>query len=172
MLEALGARLGFAVEVVGPVRVDEHEVSSSVIRRAVAAGDMALAATLLGRPHRLGGRVVAGKRRGADLGFPTANIRVTEGLLPPDGVYAVIAEAGGGRYAGVANIGRNPTFGANARTVEAHLFDFAGDLYGRRCRVALIERLRGEIAFPSAEALAAQIRRDAERARSVLARRG
>ena len=172
MLEALGARLGFAVEVIGPVRVDEHEVSSSEIRRAITAGDMALAAKLLGRPHRLGGRVVAGKHRGAGLGFPTANMRVTEGLHPPDGVYAVIAETDGGCYAGVANIGRNPPFGVNARSVEAHLFDFEGELYGRRCRLAFIERMRGEMAFPSAEALVAQIRRDAEQARSLLARRG
>lgn len=172
MLGELGARLGFAVEVVGPVRVDAHEVSSSRIRRAVAAGDMRLAATLLGRPHRVGGRVVPGKQRGAALGFPTANIDVAGSMVPPDGVYAVVAETPGGAYPGIANIGRNPTFGENARTLEVHLFDFQGDLYGQRCDVAFIERLRGEIAFPSAEALAAQIRRDAEHVRSVLTARG
>lgn len=172
LLETLGARNGFAVEVVGPIQVDGHEISSSAIRRALAAGDMPLATVLLGRPHRLGGRVVAGKHRGAALGFPTANLAVTAGLMPPEGVYAVVAEAAGGTYHAVANLGRNPTFGANEPTLEVHLFDFTGDLYGRRCRVAFIERLRGEIAFPSVDALAAQIRRDAEQARSVLARRG
>lgn len=171
-LESLGARLGFAVEVVGPIRVDAHEVSSSGIRRAVAAGDMRLTALLLGRPHRVGGRVVLGKQRGAGLGFPTANIDVAGGMVPPDGVYAVVAETPDGTHPGMANIGRNPTFGENARTLEVHLFDFQGDLYGRRCHVAFIECLRGEIAFPSAEALAAQIRRDAQHARRVLAARG
>jgi riboflavin kinase/FMN adenylyltransferase len=170
-LERLGARLGFTVEVVGPVRVDGHEVSSSAIRRAVAAGDLPLAAALLGRPHRLSGRVVAGKRRGAALGFPTANVKVKVGIVPPDGVYAVFAETAGGRFQGVANLGTNPTFGANARSLEVHLFDFSGDLYGRRCRVSFVEHLRGEIAFSSVDALVAQIRRDAEQARNVLAQR-
>ncbi len=179
LLAELGRRHGFEVEVVGPVRADGHEVSSSFVRRAVAAGDLRLAAALLGRPHALVGRVVVGKRRGAALGFPTANVAVRAGLHPPDGVYAVrveIAPAGGRpasetiRRDGVANIGRNPTFGENARTLEAHLFDFDGDVYGRRCRVAFIERVRGEIEFTSVEALAAQIGRDAEDARAILAR--
>jgi riboflavin kinase/FMN adenylyltransferase len=169
LLETLGAKLGFEVEVIGPVRVDEHEVSSSVIRRAVVAGDVALAARLLGRPHRSTGRVVVGKRRGAALGFPTANVDVRAGMVPADGVYAVRAAIGDREYAGVANVGRNPTFGENARTLEAHLFDFAGELYGRRCRVSFVERLRGEIRFASVDALTAQIRQDAERARAILA---
>jgi len=172
MLEEIGARGGFAVEVVGPVRADGHEVSSSRIRRAVAAGDMRLVATLLGRPHRVGGRVVPGKQRGATLGFPTANIDVAGTMVPPDGVYAAVAETAVGVFPAIANIGRNPTFGDNARSLEAHLFDFQGDLYGQRCHVAFIERLRDEIAFPSAEALAAQIRRDAQQVRGVLAERG
>ena len=169
LLETLGSRFGFAVEVVGPVRVEAHGVSSSVVRRTIATGDIELAAMLLGRQHRVGGRVVAGKRRGIALGFPTANIAIAEGAqYPPDGVYAVIAETGGRRYRGVANLGRNPTFGDNARTLEVHLFEFEGDLYGRRCGVSFVARLRGEIAFPSAEALSAQIRRDAEQARALL----
>jgi len=171
LLETLGGRLGFDVEVIGPVRVDGHEVSSSTIRRAVTTGDVRLAARLLGRPHFSTGRVVVGKRRGAGLGFPTANLDVRDGLLPADGVYAVRAEVADGSHGGVANVGRNPTFGENARTLEVHLFDFAGDLYGRRCRVSFIERLRGEVRFASAEALAAQIRDDAARARAVLVAR-
>jgi riboflavin kinase/FMN adenylyltransferase len=168
-LADLGQRLGFAVEVVGPVRVETHEVSSSIIRRAIAAGDMRLAAALLGRPHRLTGRVVAGKRRGAALGFPTANVRVPDGMHPPEGVYAVRMEIDGRERPAVANLGRNPTFGENARTLEVHVFDFQGDLYGRRLRVSFVERLRGEIAFSSVEALVAQIRRDAEHARALFA---
>ncbi len=182
LLATLGERFGFAVEVVGPVRVDAHVVSSSLVRDVVEAGDLHLATSLLGRPHALVGRVVVGKRRGAALGFPTANVHVRAGLHPPDGVYAVRVEVDARRRRdgssdgaaltrdGVANIGRNPTFGENARTLEAHLFDFDGDLYGRRCRVALVERLRGEIAFASVDALVAQIRCDADAARTVLAR--
>lgn len=168
-LAGLGQRLGFAVEVVGPVSVEAHEVSSSLIRRTVAAGDMRLAAALLGRPHVLSGRVVAGNRRGAGLGFPTANVHVRAGLHPPEGVYAVRAEIDGRAMPAVANLGRNPTFGENARTLEVHVLDFRGDLYRRRLRVSFIERLRGEIAFPSVEALVAQIRRDAEQVRALLA---
>src|SRR6185436_9914705 len=92
LLTALGTRFGFEVEVVGPIRVDGHDVSSSAVRRAIAAGDMSLATTLLGRPHRLGGRVVHGKHRGAAIGFPTANVRVRVGMAPPDGVYVVRVE--------------------------------------------------------------------------------
>ena len=182
LLEALGARFGFEVEVIGPVEVDEHIVSSSLVRRVIESGDVGLAATLLGRPHAVVGRIVVGKRRGATLGFPTVNVRARVGLHPPDGVYAVRVEidARSGRddgpacaavrRDGVANLGRNPTFGENARSLEAHLFDFDGDLYGRRCRIAFVERLRGEIAFAGVDALAAQIRRDADAARAALAR--
>jgi riboflavin kinase/FMN adenylyltransferase len=170
LLQELGARFGFDVEVIGPVEVDGHEVSSSAIRRAVAAGDVRLAAKLLGRPHRLTGRIVVGKRRGAALGFPTANVAVRAGMFPPDGVYAVTTEIDGVRRPGVANIGRNPTFGPNApRTLEAHIFDFDGDVYGRRCRVGFVERLRGETKFDSVDALVVQIRADAEQARAILA---
>ncbi len=151
------------------MRVDSHDVSSSYIRRTIAAGDMRLATALLGRPHRLGGRVIVGKRRGAGLGFPTANVRVRDGMHPPEGVYAVRAELDDRVLPAVANLGCNPTFGKNARTLEVHVFDFQGDLYGQRLRVSFIERLRGEITFPSVGDLVAQIGRDAERARAVLA---
>ncbi len=182
LLETLGRRFGFDVEVIGPVEVEGHVVSSSLVRRVIESGDVRLAAALLGRPHAVVGRIVVGKRRGATLGFPTVNVRAPVGLHPPDGVYAVRVEvegaSGGGagtdcaaiRRDGVANIGRNPTFGENARTLEAHLFDFDGDLYGRRCRVAFVERLRGEIAFADVDALVAQIRRDADAARAALVR--
>ena len=171
LLAELGKRLGFEVEVVGPIGVDGHEVSSSAVRRAIAAGDMALATKLLGRPHRLGGRVVPGRRRGATIGFPTANVRVRVGMSPPDGVYAVRVQYREAWLDGVANIGTNPTFGDVPRALEAHLLDFDADLYGERVSVAFIERLRSEIAFSSVEALVAQIGRDAERARAILAAR-
>ncbi len=170
LLTALGGRFGFAVEVVGPIQVDGHDVSSSAVRRAIAAGDVVLAQTLLGRPHRLGGHVERGRQRGATIGFPTANVRVRTGMWPPDGVYAVRVQHGDRWIDGVANIGTNPTFGAAPRTLEAHLFDFEADLYGERLTVAFVARLRGEVAFPSVEALVAQIARDAAEARALLTR--
>ena len=170
LLTTLGQRLGFEVEVVGPVRVEDHDVSSSAVRQAIAAGDITLATKLLGRPHRLGGWVERGRQRGAAIGFPTANVHVRAGMWPPDGVYAVRAQHRDRWIDGVANIGTNPTFGAAPRTLEAHLFDFDADLYGERLSVAFIERLRGEITFPSVEALVAQIARDADEARALLAR--
>jgi len=170
LLTTLGERLGFEVEVVGPVRVDDHDVSSSAVRQAIAAGDVTLATKLLGRPHRLGGWVERGRQRGAAIGFPTANVHVRTGMWPPDGVYAVRAQHRDRWIDGVANIGTNPTFGAAPRTLEVHLFDFDADLYGEQLNVAFIERLRGEITFPSVEALVAQIARDADEARALLAR--
>lgn len=171
LLSTLGARHGFGVEVVGPVRVDGHDVSSSAVRRAIAGGDVTLAATLLGRPHRLSGCVVTGRRRGATIGFPTANVAVRAGMWPPDGVYAVRMLRGEAWLDGVANIGTNPTFGGTGRTLEVYLFDFDVDIYGERVSVGFVERLRGEEAFPSVEALVAQIARDVDDARAVLARR-
>ena len=172
-LEKAGARRGFEVEVVGPVTVDGVAVSSTEIRNRLGAGEVALAARLLGDPYDVDGRVVLGDRRGRALGFPTANVRTRPGPLVPNGVYAVRVEwsgpAGNESRGGVANVGNNPTFGeGRERTLEAHLFDFDGDLYERRLRVAFVDRLRGEMRFPSPQALIEQIRRDAERAREVL----
>ncbi len=170
LLERLGAEYGYELEVVGPVRVGEHVVSSSVVRRAVEEGDMRLATALLGRRHCAPGVIERGDGRGATIGFPTANVRVRTAMLPPDGVYAVWTDLSGTRRPGVANVGRKPTFGADlARTLEVHIFDFSDDVYGARCGVEFVERLRGEIAFPSVDALVAQIGRDAERARALLA---
>src|SRR5204862_2895633 len=127
-----GARLGFDVERVGPVTVDGVAVSSSAIRKALADGDVERAAALLGRAHRLRGRVVAGERRGRTLGFPTANLHVPPRVLvPAHGVYAVRAYGGGDAVPAVVNIGVRPTFGEARRTIEAHLLDWSGDLYGR-----------------------------------------
>lgn len=170
LLARLGERFGFDVEVIGPIGVDGHDVSSSAVRRAIAAGDVRLARTLLGRPHRLGGIVERGKQRGAAIGFPTANIRVRTGMWPPDGVYAVRVRRGDRVLDAVANVGTNPTFGVAPRTLEAHVFDFDDDLYGEPLGVEFVERLRGEVAFPSVDALVAQIARDAAAARAVLAR--
>jgi len=170
-LRALGAQLGFGVDVVGPVSTPDGErVSSTRLRELIQAGDMPGARRLLGRPHALRGRVVVGDRRGRTLGFPTANLHLRRGLLlPPDGVYAVGAEVEGRAREGVLNIGVRPTFGGRRRTVEVHLLDFAGDLYRRWMVVKVIERLRGEEAFSGPEALRAAIAADVARARRVLA---
>jgi riboflavin kinase/FMN adenylyltransferase len=169
LLVRLGARDGFDVEVVGPVVCDDVRVSSTTIRQVLQDGEVVRAARLLGRPHALWGRVGRGAGRGRTLGFPTANVDLRGGLVPSDGVYAVRAAVFGGRYAGVANVGRRPTFGASQQTVEVHLFDFNGDLYGKRLRVDFIERLRAERQFASVGDLVRQIGRDVDRARAILA---
>ena len=171
-LRALGTRLGFGVDVVGPVSIpgDGAQVSSTRLRELIQAGDMAGARRVLGRPHAIRGRVVVGDRRGRTLGFPTANLRLRRGLLlPPDGVYAVVGEVDGRSHEGVLNIGVRPTFGGRQRTIEVHLLDFAGDLYRRWLVVKVIERLRGEASFSGPEALRAAITADVARARRILA---
>jgi riboflavin kinase/FMN adenylyltransferase len=168
-LAALGARLGFEVETVGPVTVDGVAVSSSAIRKALAAGDVERAAALLGRTHRLRGRVVTGERRGRTLGFPTANLHVPPRVLvPAHGVYAVRAHVDGTVHPAVLNIGVRPTFGEARRTIEAHLLDWDGDCYGRWLELELVARLRGEQRFDGVEALRAQIASDVAQARRLL----
>ena len=117
----------------------------------------------------MSGRVEKGFQRGRGIGFPTANLRPRADLLLPNGVYAVVVDVGEQQVAGVANVGVNPTFGGIKRTIEAHLFDFSADLYGRRLRVGFVERLRGERKFPSVQELIRQIQEDANRARVLLA---
>lgn len=169
-LRALGVRHGFAVDAVGPVSVDGLTVSSTELRRLVRAGDVRHVGHLLGRPYTLRARVVEGDRRGRQLGFPTANLRLRDEVLPPlDGVYAVTAALEGGQRAGVMNVGMRPTFDGLRRTVEVHLLDWSGDLYGRWLEVALVDRLRGEMRHPGPDALRAAIEADIARAREILA---
>ncbi|HKI91960.1 MAG TPA: riboflavin biosynthesis protein RibF [Gaiellaceae bacterium] len=154
-------RLGFDVRRVPLV----ENISSSHARRLLAIGDVAHAAELLGRPPEVDGTVVAGKRRGAGLGFPTANLALPAGLLlPADGVYA--GEALGHRAA--ISIGTNPHFGGEERHLEVHLLDFEGDLYGTRLVVALWERLRDQETFASEDALVAAIADDVARTRAAV----
>jgi riboflavin kinase / FMN adenylyltransferase len=167
-LERLGRDHGFAVEVVGPVLVDGREVSSTAVRTLLSAGEMREVTRLLGRPYTVSGRVEKGFQRGRGLGFPTANLRPRADVLLPNGVYAVVVTVGEQEVPGVANVGVNPTFGGNKRTIEAHLFDFSADLYGQRLRVGFIQHLRGEHKFPSVQALVRQIQEDASRARALL----
>jgi riboflavin kinase/FMN adenylyltransferase len=168
-LRRLGAVHGFGVDVVGPVEVEGERVSSSALRRVLEAGDMRRAAELLGRPYALRARVIAGEQRGRTLGFPTANLHVRpQFLLPPHGVYAAMVTTPAGRWPGVLNIGIRPTFGGRRLTVEVHLLDFAGDLYGRWLTVDFVERLRAEKPFTGPEALRAAIAADVEQARALL----
>jgi riboflavin kinase / FMN adenylyltransferase len=173
-LRRLGAEDGFAVDVVTAVDVGEQHVSSSRIRRAIAGGDLATAARMLGRPYQVSGRVGAGEQRGRQLGVPTINLANVppQKLLPPDGVYAVRVEWRGGRAGGMMNQGPRPTFHDGRRLLEAHLFDFEGDLYGEWVRIEWVERLRDVTGFASAEALRQQLDRDRTRAREVLAAPG
>ena len=168
-LERLGRDCGFDVEIVGPVKAHGREVSSTVVRALLSAGEMQDAALLLGRPYAVSGRVIKGFQRGRTIGFPTANIRPRADLLLPNGVYAVRVDVGDHQHLpGVANVGINPTFGGNRRTIEAHLFDFSADLYGQRLRVGFVEHLRGEKKFPAVQDLVRQIQEDADRARTLL----
>ena len=172
LLRRLGAAHGLSVTVIDAVRAAGRMASSSAVRERLLAGDPKGAAAVLGHWWEVDGRVRQGDRRGRRIGFPTANLNLGDLLLPRLGVYAVrvgLSAGDGVRWHdGVANLGRRPTFGAEDVRLEAHLFDFDGDLYGRQARVALVDFLRPEQKFPDIGALRSQIARDGERARAVL----
>ncbi len=177
LLTKLGHLHGFEVEGVQllsrPNEVAES-VSSTAIRRALAAGDVAGAAKLLGRHHEIRGPVMEGDQRGRTIGFPTANVAVAKHMaLPADAVYAGwYVRPDGSRWPTAINIGKRPTFYQNAEhsLIEAHLIDFSGDLYGEMARVQLVELLRSEQRFDGIDALAAQLQRDVVRAKELLDR--
>jgi riboflavin kinase/FMN adenylyltransferase len=158
---------GIHLTVVPPVILDGVEVSSSQVRSALSAGAVRDAASLLGRPYRLPGRVGAGESRGRKLGFPTANLEQARTLIPGDGVYAVRVPHQGQFWAAAANIGPNPTFGENARKIEVHLIGFQGDLYGQPLAVDFMERLRDTRPFRGVAELIEQLQRDIEQARQA-----
>jgi len=169
LAEAALARTA-VVQVLDPVTVEGVVASSSRIREYILEGRVGAARALLGRPFDLDGVVVKGDGRGRGIGFPTANVDSHGELLPAAGVYAVRLEAAGAWRGGAANIGTKPTFGGSAVTVEVHVLDWSGDLYGQEVRVEFLERLRAERRFASVSELTAQIQRDVEAARVVLAR--
>jgi riboflavin kinase/FMN adenylyltransferase len=172
-LRQLGAAKGFQVDVVEPVDYAGQHVSSSRIRRAVAGGDLFTAGAMLGRPYGVVGQVGEGERRGRALGVPTINLTGVSPrkLLPPDGVYAVAVEWREGRAEGMMSQGPRPTFEDGRRTLEAHLFDFNGNLYGEWVRIEWIERLRDIERFATVEELKAQMQQDRQQALAVLAGR-
>ena len=167
-LTEAGLRLGFAVEVMNAFCIGDTVISSTKIREALLTGAVGFAATLLGRPYNLSGRVVPGNRRGSALGFPTANIAPDKELIPARGVYAVRCLLESERHDGVLNIGFNPTFADGKLSIEVHIFHFNGNIYGRILDILFIERIRDEVRFTSPEELIAQIDRDIARAREIL----
>jgi riboflavin kinase / FMN adenylyltransferase len=175
VMRELGERRGFRVEVVGPVTADtDAPVSSSRIRRAIAAGSLDEAAGMLGRPYSVSGTVRQGDRRGRLLGFPTVNLGTPPDrkLLPPTGVYAVRVQSSAGTFGGMMNLGGRPTFGDPQVSLEVHLFDADVDLYDRYVTVEFVRFLRDTRRFDGPEALVAQLTRDAEAARAALTPHG
>jgi riboflavin kinase/FMN adenylyltransferase len=168
-LKRMGTDYGFDVGVIEPVRIDEVVVSSSVVRDLLSNGRVENAARLLGRQYSIEGEVVHGAHRGQKFGFPTANLKTVNELIPGFGVYAVTARLRGDTMVkGVASIGIRPTFDSGPVSIEVYLFDIDEDLYGREMEVFFVARLRGERKFTSPEALVEQIRKDVQDAQDVL----
>ena len=170
MLREAGRRFGFEVDVVEPVLVGDQRVSSSEIRAALAAGDLKKAERLLGRPYSMVGRVVLGQQLGRDLGFPTANLRLGRKRTPLQGIFAVRVHGIDGlpNAPGVASLGTRPTVGGTVPLLEAHVFDYSGDLYGREIEVEFVSKLREELCFASLDELVVQMNEDAAQARAIL----
>lgn len=161
-----GKELGVEVVRLSPFTLDGDKISSTAVRKALAAGDVPQATALLGHRYSLAGNVVTGAGIGRGLGFPTANMQLDNEMkmLPLDGVYEVDVLFGDERYKGVMNIGVKPTLGDNMlRTIEVHIIDFSGDIYGRTIAVELVRRLRGELVFANVQALKLQIGVDVAR---------
>ena len=168
-LEILGAELGFTLEDVEPVGDQGGVFSSSRARRMILDGEVRAAANILGRLHCVSGTVSHGHHRGRALGFPTANITDTSGLMPRDGVYAVAVTCDGLFLEGACTIGTNPTFGDEARSCEVFMLDFNGDLYGHRLEVRFVERLRDMRTFAGPDQLVQAIAQDVEQTRMIMA---
>lgn len=171
VLQELGSRDGFRVEVIGAVSApDGLAVSSTSIRRAIAGGDLDRAAAGLGRNYSVHGTVVKGSGRGKRIGFATINLSAPPArkLLPPEGVYAIRAQTPRGEFGGMMNLGPRPTFGESAKTLEAHLFDTSQDLYDSYVRLDFVQYLRETKRFSGAEELSAQLQKDEIAARRAL----
>jgi riboflavin kinase/FMN adenylyltransferase len=170
-LTRMGKKLNFEVYVVPDISINGVEVSSSTIREFVTAGELRRAREMLGRDYQVAGRVVRGRDRGGRLlGFPTANLQLIDELTPKPGVYATEVLIEGRLYEGATNIGYSPTFENGAFSVETHVLDFSGDIYGKIIQVRFIERLRDEKTFSGPEELSQQIKKDVDRAREILAK--
>ena len=171
-LAAQGEHLGFAVDIVPPLEDEGTPVSSGSVRAALASGRVVEAAELLGAPWFVSGEVIHGDKRGRELGFPTANLKLDPACGLKHGIYAVRVDIAGKRHDGVASFGRRPMFDDGAPLLEVFLFDFEGDLYGRTIDVAFIGWIRHEQKFESIEALKQHMTADAAQARDALKRAG
>ena len=168
VLQTLGAHYKFNVTIMPPTLVDGKPVHSTRVREAVVEGELDFATQLLGRPHSIIGRIVRGDGRGSQLGYPTANIHAEKQIHPPNGVYAIRAKLEDKLYGGVLNMGKRPTVDGLNFQVEAHLFNFSEDVYGREIEVYFIKKVRNERKFAAVESLAEQIGQDVEIAQSIL----
>ena len=168
LLRMLGAHHGYEVEDVD-ILEEGVPVRSTVIRALLTEGHAVAAQRLLGRPYRLVGTVVPGDQRGGTIGFPTANLAISDGtVVPGSGVYAAWIQINGVTHSGVVNIGRRPTFGGTEHVVEAHVLDYAGDLYGQEIALDFVRRSRSERKFSGVDELAEAIRNDVSAARRIL----
>ncbi len=171
LLKRLGQRYEFEVKKINPVTVKGEIVSSTKIRKLVQEGEVEKVKEFLGRFYEVRGVVVKGQKRGGPLlGVPTANLRLVDELYPKTGVYAVFVFVEEKRFLGVANVGFNPTFGKNPISVEAHIFNFSKDIYGKNIRIQFVKRLRDEKKFPDVDSLKKQIFLDIQRAKEELKR--
>lgn len=174
LLQRMGTAFGFDTEFLPTVAVAGERASSTAVRQALAAGELDHAARLLGRPYSITGRVVHGDKLGRDIGFPTANIQLKHNRPPLLGIFAVeVAGLNGATHPGVASLGKRPTVKNPdaAPVLEAHLFDFDADIYGRRVRVDFLKKLRDEEKYPDLDTLVAQIHRDVAEAKTYLMQR-
>ena len=170
LLRTLGQQYGFRADQIDPVRYKDFVVSSTRIRRLVTEGRVDEAGALLGHSYYIDGTVIEGRKRGRELGFPTANLATDNELLPPHGIYATVLDVDGVVHAGLTNIGTRPTFDESDMTVETYLLKYSGDLYGKRVRLSFVQRLRDERRFEDVDALRAQMQADERWAERLFSR--
>jgi len=170
-LERWGGEWGFSVATVDAIVVDGARVSSSRIRQLVMDGHVDAVERMLGRYHFVSGRVVGGRHRGREIGFPTANISTRTEVLPMDGIYATLFHLGERRFLSVSSVGVNPTFGDGPRTIESYILNFTDDIYGEAVQLSFARRIRSEVKFATVDALIAQIRQDVISAETILTER-
>ncbi len=168
LLKELGKARGFRVREIPPLQYKKHTISSSLIRDLIGDGKVSIAGKLLTRPYHISGLVVSGRQVGRKIGFPTANIKSANELIPGNGVYAVQIQYRKKLYPAIMNIGVRPTFSGQTRSLEAHLLDFNENIYGKRLRVFFIDKIRDEKRFESIPELVCQIQKDSHKARKIL----
>lgn len=169
-IRAAGAAMGFGVSIIGPVGEGGEVFSSSAVRAEIAQGDVRGAAEMLGHWWSVRGKVVGGFKKGTGMGFPTANIHLPKSATLAHGIYAVFVDVHGKQHLGAAYLGTRPTFDNGLPVLEVFLLDFDGDLYGREIELSFVDFIRGDKRFEGMEALVAQIGKDCERAREILAK--